>query len=148
MATTDQQARNSDVVRQIASAVSAGGDLDALDDLLADDYVEHNAGFPSDQRGSEVMKRFVAPFRTAFPNLAIIEDDLFAVGNKVVYRHRAVGTHEGEFMGIAPTGNDIEVDGIAVNRFEDGRAAEKWVVVDALGLLRQLGAAPEPPHST
>lgn len=146
MATTDQRETNRDVVRRIAAAVSTG-DLDALDDLVTEDYVEHNPTFPSERRGPDVIRAFVEPFRAAFPDLRIVEDEVITAGDRVVYRHRAVGTHENEFVGVPPTGAEIDVEGIAIYRMVDGRAAEKWLVFDALGLLRQLGAAPEPPAS-
>lgn len=145
MATTDQQERQSDAVRRIAAAVSAGGDLDALDDLLAEDYVEHNPAFPTTERGPDALRQFVRPYRAAFPDMEIVEDDLFSAGDRVVFRHHVRGTHENELRGIEPTGEQVAVDGIALYRFEDDRAAEKWLVFDALGLLRQLGAAPIAP---
>lgn len=133
-----------DVVRRIAAAVSTG-DLDALDALLTGDYVEHNPAFPADRRGPDAIRAFVGPYRAAFPDLEILEEDVVAAGDRVVYHHRVVGTHENELRGIPPTGERIDVEGIAIYRIEDGRAAEKWLVFDALGLLRQIGAAPEPP---
>jgi predicted ester cyclase len=147
MSTTTQQERNADAVRRIAAAVSAGGDLAVLDELLTTDYVEHNPAQPTDARGPDVIRRFVEPYRAAFPDLEIVEEDLLAVGDRVVFRHRVRGTHEREFRGIEPTGVRVEVEGIAIYRFEDGHAAEKWLVFDALGLLQQLGVAPAPPAS-
>jgi steroid delta-isomerase-like uncharacterized protein len=144
VATTDQGETNVDVVRRIAAAVS-DGNFDELDALLAEDYVEHNPAFPSDRRGPDVIRAFVEPYRAAFPDLEILEEDVVTEGDRVVYRHRVVGTHENEFRGVPPTGERIDVEGIAIYRLEDGRAAEKWLVFDALGLLRQLGAVPEPP---
>ena len=145
MATTDQQTQNSDTVRRIAAAVSAGGDLD---DLLTEDYVEHNPAYPAAEQGPDALRRFIEPYRAAFPDLEIVEQDLFETGDRVVFRHRVIGTHENEFRGSAPTGAPTEVESIAIYRFEDGRAAEKWLVFDALGLVRQLGIAPEPPATT
>ena len=143
MATTDRQETNVDVVRRIAAAVSTG-DLDGLDDLLTEDYVEHNPTFPADRRGPDAIRAFVGPYRAAFPDLEILEEDVITAGDRVVFRHRVVGTHENEFRGIPSTDERIDVEGIAIYRLEDDRAAEKWLVFDALGLLRQLGAAPEP----
>lgn len=144
MTTTDDRERNRTIARRIAGAVSERT-LDAIDDLVTDDYVEHHTAFPGDHRGPATLKRFVEPFLEAFPDFALIEDDIIAEGDRVVYHHHAVGTHEGTFRGIPPTGERIHVDGMAVYRIEDGRASEKWAVVDNLGLLRQLGVAPEPP---
>jgi predicted ester cyclase len=54
------------------------------------------------------------------------------------------GTHNGELMGVAPTGKQIAVEAISVFRIADGKIAEEWTVWDALGLLQQVGAVPAP----
>lgn len=81
--------------------------------------------------------------RGVSPIVAI--DDLVAKFDDGGCRHRTTGTHEKAFMGIPPTGEEIEVDGNAMYRTEDGSVAEKLTVGDTLGLIRQLGAIPESP---
>ena len=72
------------------------------------------------------------------------EDDLIADGDAVVVRRTMRGTHQGEFMGFGPTGRAVTFSGIWLARLNGGRLQEQWVSFDALGLLRQLGAIPEP----
>jgi predicted ester cyclase len=62
----------------------------------------------------------------------------------VVTRWRAQGTHEGELMGISPTGNRVEIMGMSIDRIEGGKVVETWDQYDALGMLQQLGAIPQP----
>ncbi len=65
-------------------------------------------------------------------------------GNRVVVRRTVRGTHQGEWLGIAPTGKPVTFTGIWIARLTDGNLEEQWVNFDALGLLQQLGAIPEP----
>jgi predicted ester cyclase len=71
-------------------------------------------------------------------------EDLIAEGDKVVARWRSHATHQGDYMGIAPSGKEVEFTGISVYRIEEGKIAESWTVEDQLGLMRQIGAIPEP----
>ncbi len=71
-------------------------------------------------------------------------EDLIAEGDKVVAYWRAQATHQGENMGVSPTGNRVDFMGIAINRIEGGKIVEARGLGDSLGLLRQLGAVPEP----
>jgi predicted ester cyclase len=71
-------------------------------------------------------------------------EDLMAEGDKVVTRWRARGTHQGELMGIPPSGNPVEVTGITVDCIEGGKVVETWANYDDLGMLQQIGAVPGP----
>ncbi len=66
--------------------------------------------------------------------------EVLADGGYVAFRATEIGTHEGEFMGIEPTGRRVEMEGTVIHRLEDGKVAETWAQFDVLGLLRQLGA--------
>jgi predicted ester cyclase len=68
-------------------------------------------------------------------------DDLIAEGDRVVVRWRLLGTHEGDYRGIPPTGRAITLRGIAVYRVQDGKLMERWVVTDLYGLLEEIGGA-------
>jgi predicted ester cyclase len=78
--------------------------------------------------------------RTAFPDLKLELHDIFGADDKVVSRWTLSGTHAGNFLGIAPTGNTVRFDGIAIDLFRDGVRVDGWAQFDKLGLLRQLGA--------
>ena len=82
----------------------------------------------------------------AFPNLNVTLEDEIAEGDKVVTRWTIRGTHQGELMGIAPTEEQIELKGITIYRIEaDKKIAEEWERYDNLGLMQQLGVAPNGP---
>ena len=71
-------------------------------------------------------------------------EDVRGRGDKVVARARATGTHQGELMGIPPTGKDVDVQLIDIMRFnDDGLVTEHWGVVDMLAMMQQLGVVPE-----
>jgi predicted ester cyclase len=79
-------------------------------------------------------------FRAAFGDFELVVHDMFGAGEKVVTRFTMRGTHEGEFMGIPPTGREVALDGIAIDVMRDGVRVEGWAEIDRLGLLTQLGA--------
>jgi len=115
---------------------------DALAEVYAHDFILHEAG--EDIVGIEGLTQFVSMMRSAFPNLHITLEDDMAEGDKVVTRWIGQGTHQGELMGIAPTGNQVTMTGITIHRIEDTKIAEEWSNWDALGLMQQIGAAPSP----
>jgi steroid delta-isomerase-like uncharacterized protein len=94
--------------------------------------------------GIEATKAFIAAYRGAFPDARSTVEDQVAEDDKVVTRWRARGTHTGALGDLSPTGRTFDVAGITIERFVDGRIAEVWVARDELGMLRQLGALPEP----
>jgi steroid delta-isomerase-like uncharacterized protein len=83
-------------------------------------------------------------YRAAFPDLQFTVEDIIDQDDRVVIRWSSRGTHQGELMGLAPTGKIVTVTGISIDRFADGKVAESWTNWDVLGLMRQLGAAPPP----
>lgn len=91
---------------------------------------------------AEGAKRFVEMYRNAFPDLRITVEDLVAEGDKVLTCWTARGTHQGEFMGIPPSGNRVEFTGISIDRIEGGKFVESWSNYDALGMMQQIGAVP------
>ena len=136
MTTTD----NKSVVRGFIDALFTDGDLDATDTYLSPDFVNHDPpiGLPSDAGG---MRTAGAMFRDAFPDWHSELHELVAEDDIVVERFTASGTHQGELMGVAPTGRSVELKGINIFRVRDGRISERWGRLDELGLFRQLGLA-------
>jgi predicted ester cyclase len=106
------------------------GDLDAAQELFA-------AG------QAEAAKQGAANFRRGFPDLISTIEDLIAEGDKVVGRWRSRATHQGEYMGIPPTGKEVKFTGTSVYRIEEGKIAESWNSEDQFGLMRQIGAVAE-----
>jgi steroid delta-isomerase-like uncharacterized protein len=133
---------NKDVARRYYQAVLNRGDVDALDELAAPNYLEHDP-LPGRGTGRDGLKDRVRMLRSAFGQQFTLED-VIAEGDKVVVRWTGSGKHEGEFMGIPPTGKSFTIAGIDIHRIQDETMAEHWHVVDQLSLLQQLGIIPQP----
>jgi steroid delta-isomerase-like uncharacterized protein len=138
----DAQAANVAIARRFFEAW-VGGDAAALDEVVAPDYVFHDPADPDTPPGPAGAKAMAAGFRAAFADMRPVEEDYVAGGDKVVYRWRLRATHRGAFAGVPPTGRAVELSGIEIVRLAGGRIVEHWDEIDALGLLRQLGAIPE-----
>lgn len=136
MATTEAELK--ELQRQFTKQVLNDGNLDVIDELIAEEYVGHNPG-GEDIHGPEELKEFFKMYRAAFPDLEVTTQDLLAEGNKTVQRNILTGTHEGELMGIPPTGETVEVETMGISRWEDGQGVEHWSQVDMMGLMEQLG---------
>ena len=116
-------------------------DLKAFEDYFSTNLKDH-ALPPGMPDGFEGRKMFYSAFLAAFPDLHVHIEDTLAEGNQLVIRWSAHGTHEGELMGIPPTGKQVSVGGIAIDRFENGQSVEHWEIFDQVGLMRQLGVIP------
>jgi serine phosphatase RsbU (regulator of sigma subunit)/predicted ester cyclase len=117
---------NMALARRIMEA-RATGDLDALDELLASDFVNHNRLLPGQEPGREGYKRSVSAYHTAFSNFSWLVEDQVAAGDKVVTRFTVHATHDrGELMGVAPTGREITNRVIVIHRISEGKIAEEW----------------------
>ncbi len=132
------------IARRVIEEAFVGGRLDAVDELIAADAVSHDPAIPESVRGPEGVKQVIAGYRAAFPDLRIEIQDQIADGGSVATRWTARGTHQGDFMGLAPTGREATVTGITIDRIADGKIVESWSNWDTLGLLQQLGAIPVP----
>ena len=136
-ATVDNAAR----MRSTYERISAG-DISGFGDLVADDFVEHEEvpGLPTTKDG---MLDYFRLLLSAFPDMRLDVEDLIAADDKTVARVRATATHEGEFMGVPPTGKQVEIQLIDIMRFDDdGLVCEHWGVADMLSLMQQLGVVP------
>lgn len=131
------------IVREGMEALfTRDGDLDSLDATYAQDYIGHAPPFP-DIVGLQAAKGFAMAYRQAFPDLQTTTEDLIAEGDKVVVRWTTSGTHQGETEAFGPpTGKRMEITGITIQRFEEGKIVEGWTIADTLGQMQQLGTAP------
>jgi predicted ester cyclase len=140
---------NKVIGRRVLLEIWGQGRLDVTDELYAPDYVDHvtQGPEPVEVRGPAGLKAAVTLFRGAFPDLDYTVDDEIAERDLVVARFSARGTHLGAFLGAPPTGKPVAYTGTDINRVVDGRIVESWVHYDALGLLQQVGLAPQLPTS-
>jgi steroid delta-isomerase-like uncharacterized protein len=142
--TSGSAEENKAVARRWFEDLFNTGDLEVADEIIAPDHVNHDPTLPDIPPGSEGQKQVVNLYRGAFTNAHISIEDQVAEGDKVVTRWRGSGTHQGELMGVAPTGNQVTITGITINRVSEGKIAESWTNYDALGMMQQIGAVPEP----
>jgi predicted ester cyclase len=130
------QTEQEQVLRRIVLEAFGAGDLDVLDELVAERVIEHQYGLPEDRDG---LKRAIAGLRRAFPDLSYTVIGTTFDGEKVWGHFRARGTNLGPFQGREATGRTMEIDVIDVIRVEEGRLVEHWGVPDRFALLDQLG---------
>jgi steroid delta-isomerase-like uncharacterized protein len=112
-----------------------------IDEVAEPDLVFH-APVPTDATGAAALKRVWVVLLRAFPDIHVAVEDVIAEGDRVVTRNTVTGTHQGDFLGLPPTGKSVSYNEIFVVRFADGRIAEIWGVVDALAQMKQLGMIP------
>ena len=118
------------------------GNLDVIDEVSADNFVDHDQLMGDQDR--EAAKQSIAGYREAFPDIHITIEDIFAADDKVVYRWTGEGTFENEMMGLEPTHESGDpVKGITIDRFEGGKVVESWTRWDTLTFMRDIGAIPQ-----
>ncbi|MGH9279141.1 MAG: ester cyclase [Acidimicrobiales bacterium] len=130
--------------RRVPNEVFNQGNIDLIDELFSEDYVEHAAppGVPADRDG---LKAFVAGLREAFPDFHYEVLQQVQDGDTHVGYIRATGTMKGDFMGMPASGKSAAWDEMHIGRYSNGQIAEHWAVIDALGMMTQLGFIPENP---
>jgi steroid delta-isomerase-like uncharacterized protein len=136
---------NSALVRRFVEEIFNKGNLEAAEEILTPDYKHHDPTTNEFGSGIEGFKQMITIYRQAF-DLQIVLEDQVATGDKVVDRWTGHGTHQGEFMGLAPTGKEITATGISIHRIAGDRIAETWNNYDALGIMQQLGVIPGRPQ--
>jgi len=119
------------------------GNYAAWEEVCSPDYICHFAGFPKPMSLEEHIQAN-RTFLVAFPDFHHEINDMVADAEKVTARVTLTGTHEGEFMGIPPTGNKIEYTAFLTARFSDKRIVELWGVADMMTLMQQLGMELKP----
>jgi steroid delta-isomerase-like uncharacterized protein len=127
---------NKALTRQFYERFNAG-DLTLVDDLVADDFVEHEQ-LPGLEPTKAGLRQLFEGFHAAFRDGKFEVDDCIADGDIVAVRVRMTGTHEGEFMGVPATGRTIEVGVADFLRFDHGMVVEHWGVMDTGALMQQL----------
>ena len=132
---------NKAIIRRIVEEIQNRDNLALIDELLAPNFVNHTPapGLSPDREG---IKQLLSMFRAAFPDGVMTIEDMIAEGDKVVSRKTYRGTHQGEFLGIPPTGRHITIGLIDIMRLVDGQVVEHWHVGDDLSMLQQLGVLP------
>jgi steroid delta-isomerase-like uncharacterized protein len=127
------------LARRVIEAVNTG-DADALDELVAGDFVGHvPLPLPGAGKGLAGVKENLAAIREALPDAHLEVADLVVAGDTVVVRGELTGTYSGTFLGVPPNGAALRITGVCIARIEDGKAVEHWSHFDAITALEQGG---------
>jgi predicted ester cyclase len=136
--------QNKGIVRRYHEELLNKGNMAVADEIFDTNYI--NSAFDKQglPRGPESFKQFASMIRTAFPGGHLTIEDQVAEGDKTVHRIIFRGTHKGDFMGIAPTNKQVEINAIAIDHISGGKVMETWAEMDVFGLMQQLGVIPPP----
>ena len=129
------------VVRRNTEEVQGKGKFEVFEELFADDFVDHTSqpGTTPDKAG---VRKLYTYLRQAFPDFHAEIHWQLADGDRVTTYKTYHGTHRGEFLGVAPTGREIQFETVDVMRVREGKIAEHWGVANLFSLMQQLGAWP------
>lgn len=128
---------NKALVRRWFAAMDTG-DIDIIDELLPENYIDYNPPLPGLPNGREGVRQAVLALRHAFPDAVHTIEDQMAEGDKVMTRVNVRATFLGGILGFQPTGRTVAVSGIAVHRIVDGKLVEHWAHMDMKGFLEQI----------
>lgn len=129
------------LVRRGAMEAVVGGDLGVIDELFAEDLVDHDPD-PDAPPGRAGLLQGVAAVVAGLSGREMSEHELFSAGDRVVEIWTLRGRHTGEYLGVPPTGRSVEIRGVEVWRCAGGRIVERWAGIDRLAVLEQLRAVP------
>jgi steroid delta-isomerase-like uncharacterized protein len=141
MATTAKE--NKDIVRHYIEDAWNEANLDLIDKPVAADAPHHDQTLSERPDGPAGREQSIQVYHTACPDVYISIQEMVAENDLVAVRWIGRGTHEGELVGVEPTGTAIEITGMSINRMHEGQIAETWEVYDTLGMPQQIGALPE-----
>ena len=128
---------NKALVRRLVDEAQSQGNLAVVDELLADDFIDHSP-FPGVPPTREGVKLLFGYLRSAFPDLRVTIHEQVAEAEKVVTRKTFAGTHGGEFMGIPSSGRPVSFEVIDILTVRDGRLSVHRVVFDSAGIREQI----------
>lgn len=135
--------QNKRIIQQFIEQTLNQGDLEATHRFVHDDAVEM-VPFPGQGPGAEGIKQVIAGMRAAFADLHWTILEQVAEGEMVVTRFEWTGTHRAEFLGVPATGRGVRVWGVVIDRLVAGKVKETRLIMDAVGMLAQLGVLPQP----
>ena len=113
------------------------------DEIYATNVVLHTTT-GEDVRGLDGLKQRIGELYDGFPDIQGHIDDMIVEGDKIVIRYTMTGSHKGEFMGVPASNKKVTIKVIEIDRCVGDKAVEAWAIMDALGLMQQLGAVPMP----
>jgi steroid delta-isomerase-like uncharacterized protein len=133
-----QEEENKALILRLVEEVYNDNDMVVLDELLAQDFVNHSA-VSEHRHGIEGFKHVNRWVRVGFSDAHYEIEDMIAEGDRVACRITLTGTHDGMFQGAPPTGKQLTMDHVHWHRLANGKLVERWAVRDDLGAAQQLG---------
>jgi steroid delta-isomerase-like uncharacterized protein len=127
---------NKRLVETLCKTVFQKHDFSKLDDIMRDDYIQHNPDTPQGKAG---FKQFFEEIFKGLPDFSYTINKIIAEGDIVMMHSTTTATHLGEWLGNPPTGNKLNFDVVDIFRIENGKIAEHWDVADTLKLFTQVG---------
>jgi predicted ester cyclase len=131
-----------DVIRRWNEEGWSGGHYELADEIISPNMTVHGAGGQTVGMGPEGLVDLIRTWRTAFPDGRMEIDALIVEGDTVAIRNTWYGTHEADFYGIPPSGAQVAVTSVGIDRVVDGLVSEGWGELDMVGMMQQLGALP------
>ena len=131
---------NKAIVRRLIEDTWNKKNRSLIDEVIAPDYVGHNPG--GDLHGLDGARQLYDIYTTGFPDFNLAIEELMAEGDSVTVRWTFSGTHEGDLMGVPPSGNQVSVNAFGTFRITGGKIAEDHLLWDTLSLMQQVGAIP------
>jgi predicted ester cyclase len=129
---TESEAQRNKAAARAEFEIWSTGELERLGGLVAENVVHHDPYDPHAADGLVGLRKSIEANRTTFPDMRIEVEDQVAERDRVATRWLATMTH--------PEAGRVEMRGITIERFEDGKVVESWRSMDMLGMLRQIGA--------
>jgi len=134
--------QNKAIVRRWLEEVLNQGKVDVLDEICAHDYVEYDPAYPGGHLGRDELKQAIPIYRSAYPDLRFVIENMIAEADNVAVYWTMTGTHLGAFRGMPPTGKRVEADGMTLVRLRNGKSVEARSCWDATGLRQRIGTPP------
>jgi steroid delta-isomerase-like uncharacterized protein len=131
--------QNITAVRRLTQEGFVGGEADVVDELVAEDCIDHDP-MPGQGQGREGQRHTCQMVIRGLSDRSTLRDDYLAAGDMVVENWIFEGTHTGNFLGVPASGKKLHVRGIEIWRLAGGKIVERWGVVDAAGVMEQLAS--------
>jgi steroid delta-isomerase-like uncharacterized protein len=138
--------QNKTIVRRLLEEPWTGN-LRVVDELIDPKYIGYDPAIPEPLRGPDGFKENVATYLAAYSDARITVDEQIAEGDKVATRWTGRGTHDGDLMGVSPTGKKVTVSGLTFSRIANGKVVEEYTNWDTFGMMQKLGVVPELAHA-
>ena len=134
-------ADNKTVIRRFIEEILNEGRFERLAELVREDFVELDP-LPGQSQGRDGLEGVIRQMRNAFPDMHWVIEEMIGESDKVCTRFTWTGTHHAPFLGVPATGKRVTVKGVVIDRLDAGKMADSRILMDALGMMQQLGVVP------